>query len=69
MPSITILIVTIQDARVPVCVSSQDNVREGIPLVVRVGAEVDIRKAILHADGNEISVVGEDALESSRDLD
>jgi len=69
MPSITILIVTIQDAGVPVCVSSQDNMQEGIPLIVHVGAEVDVRKAIFHADGNEISVIGEDVLESSQDLD
>ena len=62
MPRVTILIVTIQDTRIPVCVSSQDHVWEVIPLAVCVGAEVDIRKAVLHADGDEIAIIGEDAL-------
>ena len=67
MPSVIVLVIAIQHAGIPVCISSQNNMREAIPLTIRVGAEVDIGKAILHADGDEVSVVGEDALEATRD--
>jgi len=38
---------------------------EAIPLIIHVGVEVDIRETILHADGDEVSIVGENVLEAT----
>jgi len=62
MPCVIILIVAIQDTGIPICVSGQDHMWEVIPLAVCVGAQADVREAVLHADGDEIAVIGEDAL-------
>jgi len=65
MPSVAILIIAIQDGGIPIRISGQDHVWEAIPLIICVGVEVDIRKVVLHADGDEVSVIGENVLEAT----
>jgi hypothetical protein len=61
-PVLIIIQSVIQNTRIPINITCPENMREGLPFCVSIGAHRDIRKAAHNVEGVNISVKGSDAL-------
>ena len=68
-PMFIIIKVMIKDGRIPVRVTSPDNMGKTVPFCISVRAHVDIREPIDNVDRKNISIKGGDALQSALDFD
>jgi len=61
-PSLLFIQVKVKNAWIPICITCEDDMWQGVPFFICKWAESNIQKAISNADGDDVFIIGKNVL-------